>query len=138
MVSSTGETRMPRRAITATGTIPLTNARLDSQLYNLSRRSYNGTLYYEDERLSARVSGAYRSPFIVGASGTGNVFEGNNESLYIDASVSYRIAEFLTLSLEGINLTNEATDRFADQASNRVLTDTTFGRTITAGVRMGF
>ena len=128
----------PGTTITATGAIPLTNARLDAQLYNLSKRSYNATLYYEDSRLSARVSGAYRSPFVIGPSGTGNVFEGNNESLYVDASISYRIFETLTLSLEGINLTDERTDRFADQASDRVLTSTSFGRTVTAGVRLAF
>ena len=29
-------------------------------LSNLSKRAYNGTLYYEDDRLSDRVSGTYR------------------------------------------------------------------------------
>jgi outer membrane receptor protein involved in Fe transport len=98
----------------------------------------NGTIYYEDSKLSARVSGAYRSPFVVGGSGTGNVFEGTNESLYFDASISYKLTDFLTLSLEGINLTNEKQDRFADIASDRMLTLFGVGRTITAGVRIGF
>lgn len=129
----------PGTSVNAAGAIPLTNvAALRGQLYNLSKRSMNGTIYYEDSKLSARVSGAYRSPFVVGGSGTGNVFEGTNESLYFDASISYKLTDFLTLSLEGINLTNEKQDRFADIASDRMLTLFGVGRTITAGVRIGF
>ncbi|ODP37820.1 TonB-dependent receptor [Sphingomonas turrisvirgatae] len=129
----------PGTTVNAAGAVPLTNvAALPGQLYNLSKRSANGTLYYEDSKLSARVSGAYRSPFVVGPSGTGNVFEGTNESLYFDASISYKVTDFLTLSLEGINLTNEKQDRFADVASDRMLTLFGVGRTITAGVRVGF
>ena len=129
----------PGTSVNAAGAIPLTNvAALRGQLYNLSKRSMNGTIYYEDSKLSARVSAAYRSPFVVGGSGTGNVFEGTNESLYFDASISYKLTDFLTLSLEGINLTNEKQDRFADIASDRMLTLFGVGRTITAGVRIGF
>jgi iron complex outermembrane receptor protein len=31
-------------------------------LYGLSKRAYNGTLYYEDKKFSARGSVGYRSP----------------------------------------------------------------------------
>lgn len=130
----------PGTAINPNGSITLKNDAppVGSQLFNLSKRSVNGTLYYEDSKLSARVSGAYRSPYTSGLSANGNVFEGTNESLYFDASISYKLTDFLTLSLEGINILNEKADRFADQASDRVLTLFGVGRTITAGVRLGF
>ncbi len=111
-------------AITTTGT-----------LYGLSKRAYNGTLYYEDKKFSARVSISYRSPFVDGGSGTGNVFEGYNASTNIDASIKYRPTEQLEFSVEGINLTDDYRDRFTDLVANRNYENNHFGRTIMVGAR---
>jgi iron complex outermembrane recepter protein len=104
-------------------------------LYGLSKRAYNGTLYYEDKKFSARVSVSYRSPFVDGGSGTGNVFEGYNASTNIDASVKYRPTDSLEFSIEGINLTDDYRDRFTDLNANRNYENNHFGRTILFGAR---
>jgi len=38
-----------------------------------SKRAYNGALYYDDNKFSARGSVGYRGPYIDGSSATGNV-----------------------------------------------------------------
>jgi iron complex outermembrane recepter protein len=105
------------------------------RLFNLSRRAYNATLYYEADKFSARASIAYRSGFIDATSGTGNVFEGYNSSVNVDASMRYRINDNFEVSLEGVNLTDEYRDRFTDIEANRNYEYNHFGRTIMFGVR---
>lgn len=104
-------------------------------LYNLSKRAFNGTLYYEEEKFSARVSASYRSGFLDGGSATGNLFEGYNSSFNLDASVRYRITDEIELSVEGVNLTDDYRDRFTDEDANRNYEYNHFGRTILFGVR---
>lgn len=128
----------PGTTISSNGSVARTPAVLEGQFQGLSKRSYNATLYYEDSKLSARVSAAYRSQFRTGAGGSGNVFEGTASTTYLDASASYKLTDYLTLSLEGINLTNERTTTIADSASGRGILDVRYGRTISAGVRVGF
>ncbi|MEH3123559.1 MAG: TonB-dependent receptor [Sphingomonas phyllosphaerae] len=104
-------------------------------LYGLSKRAYNGTLYYEDARFSARGSVSYRGPYIDGGSGTGNIFEGYNSSLNVDASVRYKITPNVEVSLEGTNLTDNYRSRYTDLDANRNYEYNHFGRTILFGAR---
>jgi len=105
------------------------------RLFNLSRRAYNATLYYEADKFSARASVAYRSGYIDSTSGTGNVFEGYNSSINVDASMRYRVTDQFEVSLEGVNLTDEYRDRFTDLEAKRNYEYNHFGRTIMFGVR---
>jgi len=106
-----------------------------STLFGLSKRAFNGTLYYDDGRFSARVSASYRSRYIDAASGTGNVFEGYNSTINVDAAIRYEINDHFEVSLEGINLTDEYRDRFVDIDANRNYENNHFGRTILFGIR---
>ena len=63
----------------------LPDATRTAALYGLSKRAYNGTLYYKDKTFSARGSVSYRSPYIDGSSATGNLFEGYNSTLNVGA-----------------------------------------------------
>jgi TonB-dependent receptor len=103
--------------------------------FGLSKRTFNATLYYEDDRFSARTSASYRSRFIDDVSATGNMFEGFNSTFNVDASVRYRLTKSLEVSIEGNNLTDEFRDRFTDVDTNRNYEYNHFGRTILFGVR---
>ncbi|WP_395444856.1 TonB-dependent receptor domain-containing protein [Caulobacter sp. UC70_42] len=123
-------------APTATGNFPILVARNESaSLFDLSKRAVNATLYYEADKFSARASIAYRSGYIDAASDTGNVFEGYNSSVNVDASMRYRLNDNFEVSLEGVNLTDEYRDRFTDLAADRNYEYNHFGRTIMFGVR---
>jgi iron complex outermembrane recepter protein len=105
-------------------------------LFGLSKTSYNATLYYEDKKFSARTSVSYRGPYVDANSGTGNVFEGYNSSFNVDASVRYRFTDFLELSIEGVNLTDDYRSRFTDLDANRNYEYNHFGRTVLFGARL--
>lgn len=123
-------------ATVPTGTFPTLVRRTEnSTLFDLSKRAYNVTLYYEADKFSARASAAYRSGFIDATSDTGNVFEGYNSSLNVDASMRYRLTDQFEVSLEGTNLTDEYRDRFTDLEADRNYEYNHFGRTIMFGVR---
>jgi TonB-dependent receptor len=104
-------------------------------LFGVSKKAVNGTLYYEDAKFSARVSASYRGPYVDGTSGTGNVFEGYNSTVNVDASVRYKLTDWIELSLEGINLTDEYRDRYTDVDANRSYESLHFGRTLQVGAR---
>lgn len=105
-------------------------------LFGLSKRAYNGTIYYEDGGFSARASVSYRSRYIDANSGTGNVFEGYGSTVNVDASVRYAVTENIELSVEGINLTDEYRYRFTDFDADRNYENNHFGRTVLFGVRL--
>jgi TonB-dependent receptor len=115
---------------------PLINSNRQGTLFGLSKRAYNATLYYEDKKFSARASVSYRGPYVDQNSGTGNIFEGYNRSLNVDASVRYRVTDFLELSVEGTNLTDDYRDRYTDLDANRNYENNHFGRTLLLGARV--
>jgi TonB-dependent receptor len=83
------------------------------QLTGLSDLSWNATLYYEDDRVSARVSAAYRSDYLTTIPGrNGNVSESTAETLNIDMSASYTFNDNWKVTFEGLNLTDEVNDQF--------------------------
>ena len=106
-----------------------------STLFGLSKNAYNGTLYYEDSKFSARASVSYRDPYVDANSGTGNVFEGYDSTINVDASVRYKLTENLELSLQGVNLTDDYRFRYTDLDAQRNYENNHFGRTILFGAR---
>lgn len=83
------------------------------QLTGLSERAWNATLYYEDDRLSARVSAAYRSDYLTTIPGRdGNVSESTAGTLNIDMSAAYAFNDQWKITFEGLNLTDEVNDQF--------------------------
>ncbi|EGF92369.1 tonB-dependent receptor family protein [Asticcacaulis biprosthecium C19] len=120
-----------------------TTATRTENLLGLSPTSWNATLYYEDSKLSGRVSAAYRDGYLVSLlPGSGADFYGKNETLNIDASASYALTDHLTVSFEAINLTDEADDRYVSYAQaatgntgNAMLEYTQSGRQFIFGVR---
>lgn len=124
-------------AFTATGALgALTPVTMTEKLSNVSPRAYNGTLYYDDGRFSARVSASYRSRYHEGASGTGNLLEGFGATTNVDASVRYRVTDWLELSVEGNNLLDTYRYRYTDIDADRNYENNHFGRTILFGARL--
>ncbi|WP_240320670.1 TonB-dependent receptor domain-containing protein [Sphingomonas crusticola] len=145
-------------ATTRTQTGTASNTFATGPFLNTSPNSFNATLYYEDKRFSARVSGAYRTRYVTRfplASGTCSVglttnngavcnspvvsdFGYREKQLNIDAAMSYSITDFAKLTLEGRNLTNAptySTEYAADPVSQGYQST---GRVITAGIRLVF
>ncbi|UDF37451.1 UNVERIFIED_ORG: TonB-dependent receptor [Shinella sp. XGS7] len=118
---------------------PTSNSVIVDDLLNLSPKSYNATLYYDDGKLSARVSASYRSGFLTRVPGqNNNDVEGKNASTNVDASISYKWNDRLTFTLEGVNLTNEANDQFISRARNSSVVYHVTGREYLFGLNYKF
>jgi TonB-dependent receptor len=84
-----------------------------ANLLGLSPEAWNVTMYYEGDVLAGRVAFAYRDGYLSQLSpGSSADFWGKNETFNIDAQMTWKINKNLTFILEGINLTDEADDRF--------------------------
>ncbi|GLK42826.1 MULTISPECIES: TonB-dependent receptor [Novosphingobium] len=104
-------------------------------LFGVSKRAWNATLYYDDGKFSIRGSVSYRGPFVDGASATNNIFEGYGSYTSFDAAIRYKATEWLELSIDGNNLTDEYRYRFNDVYATRNYENNHFGRTILFGAR---
>jgi iron complex outermembrane recepter protein len=113
----------------------LQNITVTNTLSNVSKRAYNATLYYDDSKFSARVMVSYRGRYHEGASGTGNLLEGYGATTNLDASVRYKLTDWLELSVEGNNLLDTYRYRFTDFDADRNYENNHFGRTILFGAR---
>ncbi|WP_077355845.1 TonB-dependent receptor [Brevundimonas sp. LM2] len=86
----------------------------------LSPTAYNGTLYYEDDTFSARVSASYREAYLQNVPGrNGNAKEGKQETLNWDVSASYNVTEQISLTFEGLNLTDEENHQYVGDDSRQ-------------------
>ncbi|MFL6659849.1 MAG: TonB-dependent receptor [Massilia sp.] len=118
---------------------PTSNTTISDDLLNLSPRSWNATVYYDDGKFSARVSASKRSSFVTRVPGqNNNDVEGKNGTFNVDLSLTYKVNDKLELTLEGVNLTNETNDQFISRARNSVVVNNVTGREYLAGLRYKF
>jgi TonB-dependent receptor len=118
---------------------PTSSTVITDDLLNLSPKSWNGTLYYDDGRFSARISGSQRSGFLTRVPGqNNNDVEGKNSSINVDVSISYKLTDQVEFTLQGVNLTNQANDQFISRARNSNVVYNVTGREYMAGMRYKF
>lgn len=120
--------------INNTGTILATR-----DLQGLSENTRSATLYYEDEKFSARVSLTDRSSYLTNAIGRdNNDMEGANATRNIDAAMSYQLTERWKISFEALNLTDEVDDQWVDSSGNRLTYYHSTGRQYYLGAQYRF
>jgi outer membrane receptor protein involved in Fe transport len=121
-------------------------------LINLSKHAANFTLYYEDKRFSLRGSLSYRSGYLQAVPGRNglsppnpnaaqplyNDVEGVHSSLNVDASASFIVNDYITLTVEGVNLTDEYVDQYIDSEADRLSVRHHTGRQFWFGVRFNY
>ncbi len=101
-----------------------------------SPSSWSATLYYERGPFEARVSGTYRDEYLIRVPGANsNDVEGKAEATNIDMALSYDLGDNLTLSFEGINLTDQYDERWINSQRQNNLNYEHTGREFVVGVR---
>lgn len=111
---------------------------MTDDLTNMSRVSYNGTLYYDDTVFQARVTGAFRSHYLINANIASN---NNNYGIYskstfnVDASTSYKYSDAVMFTFDAINITNQASNIYADKFAQRSYQFHKTGRVFFAGIK---
>ncbi len=97
-----------------------------------SENSGNLIAFYENPRFAARLAYSYRSEFFVTFDRSTRLNQGELESL--DASLAYNVFRNISLTLDGVNLTEEELTQFAsDRFRPRAVYDN--GRYFFAGIR---
>jgi TonB-dependent receptor len=135
---------------------PLTSAPnapvVRQDLVGLSKHGANATLYYEDKLFSIRGSVSYRSGFLTNVPGrngvsppssnaaqpTFNDVEGNSSTINVDMAASLAITPNISLTFEGVNLTDEYVDQYIDSQADRVSVNHHTGRQFYFGARFKF
>lgn len=144
-----------------TATIPQTTGK--APFLGVSPKALNATIYYETERFRIRASGAYREgysttyPVSAGSCAPGiqsinpdngnvtycggpliNDFVSSRSTFNLDASASFKVNDFLSVTAEALNLTNQTSDRYA-YSNNPVVTQyASSGPIYRIGARMRF
>ncbi len=102
--------------LNATGAVTTT-----TDLTGLSEKAYNATLYFDNQKFSARIAAAYRSDYLTTVPGrNGNDVEGTAETMNYDFSSTYNFNENFSISLEALNLSDEVDDQWVSAAGDRL------------------
>jgi len=112
---------------------------LVAPLVGLSKKSYNGTFYYDNDVFSARITLAHRDGYLTTVPGrNNNNIEGTKGTTNVDLSASWNIKPWLTLTFAAVNLTNQANDQYVDSVGDRSVVYTKTGREYYTGIRLKF
>ena len=114
-------------------------ATVTEDLVNLSPRSWNLSVYYDDGIFSGRVSSSARSAFLTTIpAGNNQDVAGKNKTFNVDLSLGYQFNKQLQLTFEATNLTNQPNDQFISRAMNNVVVNNYTGREFIIGGRYKF
>ncbi len=81
-------------------------------LNGTSKSTYNLAGYFENDRFGARVSWTWRDDFYAGVSRTDDFYQKSVGNL--SASLSYKVTDWLSVSLDGLNLNNPTYKYYTD------------------------
>jgi len=106
----------------------------------LSKNAYNATLYYEDDKYSARISASYRDKSIVALPANNPLqdVEGYDANLTFDLAASYQLNDHFKISLEGLNIFDRFNRQFIDSDRDSTFVYTHTGRQWNLGVQYKF
>ena len=102
------------------------------ELLNSSKRTWNLTGYFENERFSARLAYNFRSAYKAGVDRGASQHVDDMDTLA--ASVNVKLTEQLTLTFDALNLTNETIKMYAEN-KDRPRAFYSNGRTFYVGLR---
>ena len=116
----------------------------DAPFNGTAENQVNLVLFYQDEKFQARVAANYLSKQYQGAfnhwsftAPNSGLAQWQDETLYLDAGVSYDVNDHLQVFLQGSNLTEEAPVNYVQWSQAR-LNWNQFERVVTSGVRAKF
>jgi TonB-dependent receptor len=110
----------------------INNSEIIGPLLGLSRHMFNLSAYMENSKWGLRVSTAFRDRYLTETDAV-NQFVGNHASLFIDSSAYYNISEKIKITLEILNITNEAISAFSHPDLEQPLVFTRSGRNMLLG-----
>ncbi len=109
------------------------------EIIGFSDHAVNATFYYEDDRLGARITGAYRSDYLTTnpRSSDGREERGVASTFNLDFAMQYAVTDNIELTFDAINLTDEYEHQTFDMLRLPTLYHHT-GRNFIFGARYNF
>lgn len=83
----------------------------DCHMIGTSKNSYNASVFYENDKFSARLNYSFRSAFLNGLDRNSAIYQDDVET--VSASLNYNLTENFTLSLEGKDLNDPLLKSYA-------------------------
>ncbi len=88
-----------------------------NEIVGFSENAFNATVYFENDTFSARVSAAYRDPYVTTrANSSGRNARGYDATTNIDLAMAYNLNDTMALTFEALNLTDEYEHQVFDAA----------------------
>jgi len=116
----------------------------DAPFNNTAENQVNLVLFYQDSKFQARVAANYLSKQYQGTfshwsftAPNAGLAQWQDETLYVDAGLSYDINDNFQVFVQGSNLTEEAPVNYAEWSDARIIWNQ-YERVITGGVRAKF
>jgi TonB-dependent receptor len=114
---------------------------MKADLNNMSRNSYNATVYYDDTVFQARLTASARSHYLIDPNIATNY---NNYGIWVkgtfnlDASTSYKLNDSIMFTFDALNLTNQASNIYADKFAKRAYQFHKTGQVFYWGVKYNY
>jgi iron complex outermembrane recepter protein len=99
-----------------------------ADLVNLSPTAWNLTLYWQNDKISARISEAYRDRYL-------STVPGGSGNDMRDFEATYNVSKALSFVFSGVNLTDQVDDRWISSTRNSTESYDHFGRQYFIGAR---
>ena len=119
----------------------LDEAELDSgrEMVNVSKDSYNFTLYWEGEKFQARITNSYRGEYYSNIN-SDNPWQNRvvDDSNYVGVSASYDVTEQLKITFKGVNITDESKHEYETEGVARLVLDHSAGASYFVGASYKF
>lgn len=116
-------------------------AELDSgsPMRNVSKDSYNFTLYWEGEKFQARISNSYRGEYYTNTN-SANPWQNRkvDDSNYVGVSASYDVTDQLRITFKGVNITDESKYEYETEGVARLVLDHSAGASYFVGASYKF
>lgn len=106
-------------------------------LEGLSESSYNAVLYYERDAFSVRLAYNYRDEFLANRANPQGNPQFTDAYGQFDATINWKVTDMISMSLNGINLNNEARYQYF-LTPDRMLAHRASGRRIAYNIRLRF
>ncbi len=111
-----------------------------SPMDNVSRDSYNFTLYWEGEKFQARISNAYRGEYFSNVISGANAWQTRviDDTNFVGVSASYDLTDQLKISFKGVNILDEAVHEYETEGVARMVRNHSAGPSYFVGASYKF
>jgi iron complex outermembrane receptor protein len=107
---------------------------------NVSKDSYNFTLYWEGEKFQARISNSYRGEYYSNTASGASEWQTRvvDDSNYVGVSASYDVTDQLKITFKGVNITDESKHEYETEGVARLVLDHSAGASYFVGASYKF